>query len=236
MQKPLLKNLKKEYSVELSDLGYVKNYIFDMDGTLINSSEEVLYCLQKACDNLGIKINQEKLNSDLIGPPLEDIFRSFIVDSTDESLINQLTAEFKQIYDYDENDPSFLYENVYDWLISLKKSGKRLFLATNKFSIPTLRLCKKLYLKMFEEIYTIDKCDGKYISKQEMIGEIIEKYNLEKSETIMIGDAPSDIKAAHENGINAVGVLWGYGNEKKQLKELSDFVMDINDLKVLEKI
>lgn len=87
---------------------------------------------------------------------------------------------------------------------------------------------------MLEDIYTIDKCEGKYISKQEMIEAIIEKYSLEKSETIMIGDAPSDIKAAHKNGIKAVGVLWGYGRDKNVLKEISDFILDISDLKVLE--
>ena len=136
-QKALSKNLKKESSVELSELEYAKNYIFDMDGTLINSSEEVLYCLKKSCENLGVAIHEEKWTTDLIGPPLEEIFSLFIIDSTNETLINQLTAEFKTIYDYDENDPSFLYENVYDWLILYRLQSFKVFYRFVYFCIGT---------------------------------------------------------------------------------------------------
>lgn len=217
----------------------LENYnsiIFDMDGTLINSSDEVLSCLRRACEHLGVEMIEENFTTDIIGPPLEDIFRLFIVDKENDALVDKLTAEFKTIYDYDENDTSVMYENIYDWLISLKEAGKTLYLATNKFGIPTQRLLKKFKLDMFEDVYTIDKQEGKYISKQEMIEDIIKKYSLNKSETIMIGDATSDVKAAHSAGIQAVGVLWGYGSDKSKLKEISDFILELSELEALTRI
>jgi len=220
----------------LKKFEHVQNYIFDMDGTLINSSEEVLSCLKKACYSFDAQINEVNFNPNVIGPPLKDIVKAIIVENENEELVNNIHNEFRRIYDNDDNDTSSMYENVYEWLIALKDSGKRLFMATNKPTFPTNRLIEKLNLNMFEDLYTIDKHEGKLISKQEMIEEILSKYDLNKSETIMVGDAPSDTKSAHSAGIKAIGVLWGYGNHQKVLKEISDFVIEINDLKVLQKI
>lgn len=226
-------NVKEMDKFVFSDLKNIQNYIFDMDGTLINSSREVMLCLKLAFQNAGVEIDESRLTSNIIGPPLKNIVEFVAENIKDEAVIEQVVCGFRTIYDHDENDTSYLYENIYDWLISLNQRGKRLFLATNKPTIPTLRLIKKLKLDMFEEIYTIDKYEGRDISKKEMISEIIEKNGLNKSETIMVGDALSDIKSAHSNEIAGIGVLWGYGDDKEPLKALSDLVINLNDLKGL---
>lgn len=203
-----------------------QNYIFDMDGTLVDSSLEVLQCLKAACDINGAEINQDNFSSNVIGPPLKEIIQAITVESQNEELTSKIMSDFRRIYDNDENDKSSMYENTYEWLISLKKAGKRIFLATNKPTKPTFRLIRMLKLDFFEDIYTIDKYPEKHITKTEMITEILEKYNLENGSTVMIGDAPSDIKAAHNAGIKGVGVLWGYGDNKQPLVEISDFVIN----------
>jgi len=68
-----------------------------------------------------------------------------------------------------------------------------------------------------------------------MIEEIVSKYNLKKGETIMVGDAPSDITAANKAQVAGLGVLWGYGNHREKLMEISDYVLEIGDLKVLQE-
>lgn len=220
----------------LNKLINMQNYIFDMDGTLVNSSETVLLCLKKACQNAGQDVIENNLTPNIIGPPLKEIIKLIISDKTNEAVLGKISAEFRKIYDNYESDSSPMYENTYEWLITLKNSGKRLFLATNKPKIPTMRLIKKLKLDMFEDIYTIDKYTNRSISKIEMIENIINNNNLEKNKTIMVGDAKSDIDAAHCAGIKAIGVLWGYCRDKQSLKESSDFIMDINELKVLETV
>lgn len=209
----------------------IQNYIFDFDGTLINSSVEVLSCLKRACSAFDATINELKFTPDVIGPPLAGIIEAILVDNKNEKLIKNISDEFFRIYDTSETDASPMYANTYEWLISLKNSDKKIFMATNKPTVSTERLIKKYKLDMFEDIYTIDKYGERNITKKEMIEEIVEKYNLEKSETIMIGDAPSDIKAGKSAGVKTVGVLWGYGNHREFLVEASDFVLELDDLK-----
>ncbi len=203
----------------------MRNYIFDLDGTLINSSGEVLACFKKAFERAGYPVDLNRLNSDVIGPPLKEIIKLIAPELKNEDIITSVMEHFRAIYDYDENDISFLYDGIYDFLLRLKNEGKNLFIATFKPHIPTMRIVKKFKLDMFQDIYTIDKT-GYRQTKEEMITDILSSYNLKKSETVMIGDAASDVIAAKRAGVTAVGVLWGYGSDKTDLKLNSDFIVE----------
>src|SRR5574344_1634677 len=166
------------------------NFIFDLDGTIINSSKEVLK---------------------LIAPDLNE-----------KTKIDEIEKIFHSIYDFDEKDITELYDGIYDLLTKLKKDGKKLFMATLKPKIPTERLLKQFNLNMFDDVFTIDKFE-KDMTKTEMMTKILTKYNLNPQKTVMIGDAPNDMTSAKAVGIKAIGVLWGYGENKNPLKGASDF-------------
>ncbi|MCD8024271.1 MAG: HAD hydrolase-like protein [Candidatus Gastranaerophilales bacterium] len=210
------------------------NYIFDLDGTLVNSSKEVLSCFKKAFIAAGYPVDESRFTSDVIGPPLRQIIALLAPELKDENIISSIIKNFRAIYDYDENDISVLYDGIYDFILDLKKGGKKLFIATFKPKIPTMRLIEKFFPDIFDDIYTIDKF-GKQITKEDMIKDIISKYTLDKSKTVMIGDAASDVIAGKNAGVTAVGVLWGYGLDKTQLIQNADFsVSEVEKLKCLK--
>lgn len=202
-----------------------KNYIFDLDGTIVNSSDEVLQCFDKAFCQANILFDKSRLTHNIIGPPLKEIIKNIKPNITDEEL-GIVMENFRQIYDYDENDISCLYEGILEFLKMLKKENKKIFLATFKPTIPTIRILNKFGITdLFDDIYTIDKF-GKHITKEEMIKDIINKYNLHKHETLMIGDASSDVIAARTAGVTSIGALWGYGNDKTGLIENADHTIN----------
>ena len=209
-----------------------KNYIFDLDGTMVNSSEEVLSCLKKSFEVAKYTIDANRLTSDVIGPPLKQIIQMITPELVDESKINEIMQNFRRIYDYDDKDISFMYDGVYNLISDLKSQGCKIFMATFKPSIPTMRLVYKFNLDtLFDDIYTIDKF-GKKISKEEMISSIILKYNLEKKQTVMIGDASIDMVAAKGAGVDGIGVLWGYGSNKNALIENANYIVkDVKELR-----
>ena len=212
-------------------LNRYQNFIFDLDGTLVNSSEEILLCLKKAFEKSNYFIDEQKFTSNVIGPPIKQIINMLAPELTDENLILDIVKKFRQIYDYDENDISIMYDGLYELLSDLKNKGKKLFIATFKPQIPTVRIVDKFKIKhFFDDIYTIDKF-GKNITKDEMINDIIEKYGLERSQTIMIGDAKSDAIAARQAGVKSIGVFWGYGKDKTELIKNADYI--IKDVKEL---
>ncbi len=207
----------------------LNNFIFDLDGTIINSSKEVMICFEKAFAKANYPIDKSRLTHNIIGPPLPEIVK-LIAPEIDKINLDKVVNNFHQIYDYDENDISEIYAGMYEFLCSLKQSGKRIFMATYKPDFPTQRIIKQFKLNMFDEVYTIDKF-GENITKAQMINMIIDKYDLKKEETVMIGDAASDVISAREAGVRGIGVLWGYGEDKTNLINNSDTVVKtINEL------
>lgn len=201
----------------------INNYILDLDGTIINSSNEVLLCFEKAFAQSNYKIDKSRLTPNVIGPPLKEIIK-LIAPEINENDIEIVMENFRLIYDYDEHDISEYYSGVLEFLNKAKSSGKKLFIATYKPEKPTRRIEKQFKMDMFEEIYTIDKF-GEHITKTQMINDILNKFNLKKEETVMIGDASSDVIAAKQAGIKGIGVLWGYGDDKTNLIKNSDYVV-----------
>lgn len=206
------------------------NYIFDMDGTVINSSGEILKCLKQAFQDANCAIDEALLVSDIIGPPIPQIIK-LVKNDIDDNTLEKVILNFRKIYDFDLNDISYLYDGIYKYLTTLKELNKRLFIATFKPNIPTQRLINEFKLNMFDEIYTIDS-PAKFTTKTEMLENILSRYRLDKTKTVMIGDAPSDMTAAKNNGIYAVGALWGYGTDKTKLINNADIcINNIEELK-----
>ena len=211
-----------------------ENYIFDFDGTIINSQEDVFLCFKKAFKEANYEIDYSRLNPDVIGPPLKEIIQLIAPELKDEEKIEEICNIFRNIYDNDPNDNTYIYDGVFDFLKTLKYLKKRIYMATFKPMAPTLMLVKKLGIEdLFNEIYTIDKF-GEHITKEDMIRDIISKYNLNTNKTVMVGDAKTDMTSAKNIGIKAVGVLWGYGSDKSHLIESADFT--INNIKELDTI
>lgn len=199
--------------------------IFDLDGTLLNSSKDVMLCLEEAFDFVGLDIDKSKLNSNIIGPPLNKMTQAVLPEIT-ESQINLVVNKYNEIYDSGKYNSSKLYDGIYDLLLSLKEEGKELFIATNKPIVSTLKLVEKFKLDMFKEIYAFDMEKDKIISKSKMVSDIILKNGLDINKTVMIGDALGDMTAAKENKITAVGALWGYGDNKEPLIKKADIVFE----------
>lgn len=203
------------------------NYIFDLDGTLVDTSHEVLQCLKKALKQNFVEYDESKLNTDIMGPSLKEIIKLVVPELNDEKIINNVVARYRFLYDYNNKDSSKLYAGMFDWLERLIKENKKIFIATNKPKIPTMRLVNSLNINFFNDILTPDKySQDKRLNKQEMIEDIITKHKLCKEKTVMVGDVISDIDSAHSAGIKAIGALWGYAKDINLLKETADFVLD----------
>ncbi len=203
----------------------IENFIFDLDGTILNSSQEVLKCLELAYKETKTPYDKDKISSDVIGPPLKGIFKLISPEIKDGKTFDLLIEAYSSHYDHSKDDLSKMYDGMFEFLKKLNAKNKKLFIATNKPKTPTKRLLEQFNLDFFKDVYTIDKYDGREMSKQEMIAEIIDKYSLDKAKTAMIGDALHDSVSAKNNDIIAIGVLWGYGKEKDSLIEASNVVV-----------
>lgn len=211
------------------------NLVFDLDGTLIDSADEILACLQKAFARANCAIDENRLVPALIGLPVKAIVDAILPAQTHNR--EQITAEvaynFRDIYDNDTNDISSFFVGADVLLKKLLVQGHRLFIATIKPAAATTRLLTKFHWDFFSDIYTIDK-DARQLSKTDMLCDIIGKYNLKKSHTMMVGDSSGDMDAARNADVTGVAVSWGYCKDLAVLSQNADFIA--GSIAELEKI
>ena len=207
----------------------INTFIFDLDGTIIDSSKEVIKCLKKAFETVDCKVSEDKFQKILIGPPLKEIIKSIIPEIKDADFHNKIIDEFRNLYDNTEDDISTIYNNIYDVLKECKSKNKRMYIATFKPLKPTLRILKQYKIDFFDDVLCIDKFE-KNITKTEMIAKILQNDANKSNSTIMIGDSISDIMAAKDNNIKSGAALWGYGNSDLISKEADYVFSECSDI------
>ena len=192
------------------------NVIFDLDGTLVDSSGDILRSLGAACLRCGLAdLTAGIVGRSTIGPPLPEMVRS-LSPGISEAQLCKVVAEFRDHYDQSDLGETTTYAGIDQLLSELAADGVRMFVATNKPSRPTQRILQRLRLDfLLSDVITPDGLSTEDKGKREMLGTLIRRWNLATPTTFLVGDSPSDIVAAHAWGLASVGVLYGYGGAEQ---------------------
>ena len=188
------------------------NVIFDLDGTIINSADSIFQSLSISLELCNIKPLVD-LNTKLIGPSLSELI-TYVSGLTIENPVhNEITKQFHRHYDNIGYLSSKEYPGMLELMASLNSKGIRIWIATNKRKIPTIRILKLLdILPIIENVYTLDSFIPIIKSKTELLQTLVAKEFLIASDCVYVGDRESDKKAASQNKIKFIMVPWGYEN------------------------
>lgn len=190
--------------------------LFDLDGTIIDSSAGIIDSLKYTLDKSGIKnIDKSELNF-FIGPPLELTLKEKFDMSLDEAeeFINTFRVHYTEYNIYSFS----VYPAMQNLLEELKKLNCKIAIATYKKEHLAKRIIKHANLEKYFEIIAGCPID-KTIGKNMIVSNCIQYMNADKKRTILIGDSKHDGLAALSNNIKFVSVLYGFGfkNEKDSL-------------------
>ena len=191
-----------------------KCFLFDLDGTLLDTAPEFLTCL-----NALLKKNKKKLVtydfvrnrvSDGVGRLIQD---SFIIDenhSEFEELRNDLLEEYDKNYLLSKTFPGVdellkeLTKNKIDWMI-----------VTNKPKKFSQEICEKFeWQHHAKAIVSPEDVNGKRKPDPESLNAALAKTTIKKEQSIYIGDNWRDIEAANNSGIDSALALYGYIDEE----------------------
>lgn len=208
------------------------NLIWDLDGTVINSENEVFDSLLKAISENGLDINKAIVPL-RIGPTIDILLKtSFSPDYLTEEKLNGVISSFRRIYDNSPFDKTPAFEGMENIFKDTRRYNH--FILTNKPDFPSKRILEKLGFNMFvKRLVTPYSFGGDVkLPKSELFSRLISEENLEKEKSFGIGDMEVDCKAAHNAGIKAIGVLWGTGT-KEELSKCEYIVKTVVELENL---
>lgn len=195
-----------------------QNILLDLDGTLTDPFPGIGACIAFALEELNIAVpGQEDLRR-WIGPPLlksfDDHFNSLSVTADAERALSLYRERFsdKGLF---ENE---VYAGIPQVLSDLKEAGNRMFLATAKPHIYARRIVEHFGLDGFLQQSYGAELDGTRTDKVDLIQYIIDEESLDPLNCAMIGDRKHDMIGARHHGMQAIGVLWGYGSGEELLE------------------
>lgn len=186
--------------------------LFDLDGTLTDPAEGITKAVEAALNHYGITVADRAALHKFIGPPLDESFPEFY--GFDAARTAEATEVFRAYFDrqgWRENIP---YPGVEDMLRDLRAAGKRLLVATSKPEVFALRIMEHFGLaRYFDHICGAPMDNQEGAKKAAVIRDALRRAGVEDLSTaVMVGDRRHDIDGARQAGLEAVGVLWGYGD------------------------
>lgn len=200
--------------------------LFDLDGTLTDPRVGITRSVAHALKYFGIEVTDTDTLTPFIGPPLVVSFRD--IYGFDEAQCLKAVEVYREYFSVTGKFENEVYPYTEPLLKLLKSKGLRLFVATSKPELFARQILEHFGLAhYFEDIVGI-AMDEEKVEKDVVIGRVIDRYSLDRSKTLMVGDRMFDIDGAHKNGLPCMAVGFGYGSREEFERSNADIIIDTN--------
>ncbi len=202
-----------------------KLLIFDLDGTLVNSLEDLADAVNIGLQKMGYSIHDvEKYRYFVGNGALKLCERALPENARSKENIDTLKNHFAEYYAIHFCDKTALYDGIAQLLCKLKQMGIMLAVASNKPHCDCLRIASKLFDDGLIDI--VSGGDNGFDKKPapDIVLDIMQRCEVSACETLFIGDSDVDIKTAKNAQIESVGCLWGFRTQQELAEAGADFI------------
>lgn len=191
-----------------------KYLLFDLDGTVIDNSEGVYKSFEYALNHYGIMVNNLEELSPVIGPPLKTSFMELYGFSAEKA--TEAVAKYRERYSVTGILECRVYEGIKELFEALYNRGYKLVLATSKPEVYARRILSHFELDKYFYFIAGAEIGGKMSEKEDVLEHILKSIDqIDVSDCLMIGDRKYDLIGAAQFGMDAMGVLYGFGDAKE---------------------
>ena len=183
-----------------------KTYVFDLDGTLLNTINDLAASVNFALKEYGMSQHTVDEVRNFVGNGVKKLMERAVPDGLDNPLFEDAYATFKKHYLEHGLDTTKPYPGIVDLLRELKKRGKNIAVVSNKFYDATGELVRHF----FGEYVKVAIGERENIRKKPAPDTVLEAFRLlgvDKEEAVYIGDSDVDVNTAKNVGIPCISVL-----------------------------
>ena len=213
-----------------------KLFIFDLDGTLVDTAPDFRNSLNYMLSEMGQPLVSLEEIRKYVGYGARELIKRTAVAkkmSTNSSKINEMLRVFLLHYTHNIDDDSVLFDNVLNVLKFLKEKDIKLAVCTNKMEKLSLMLLEKLEVLTYFD-YLVGGDTFKKSKPDPMpLFKICERLNLKTDDAIMIGDSATDLNAGHRANMPVVLVKYGYTDNKDIYNDADLVINNFSQLKDL---
>lgn len=186
----------------------IKNVIFDLDGTLLDTTEGVMESVKYTANKLGYSLLSSEIMLKFIGPPIQQSFMTYY--GMDQAGAQMAADIFRTYYKNEALLKAVPYQGIYKLCDILKDNNLRMAVATYKREDYATTLLKHYnFDAYFNPMHGAD--NHNILKKEDIVKMCMEEMEGVKDDTVLIGDTSGDALAAEKVGIHFVAVTYGFG-------------------------
>ena len=206
-----------------------KAVIFDLDGTLIDSLEDLANSVNQTLNEFGFDTHEINAYKYFIGDGVKVLLQKATNNNLDEQTIEKLHKRFKVIYKKEIDSKTKVYNGIYELFDKLEKVNYQKAILSNKPHNFTLD-----YIEKFFKNYSFINVSGQKdtIAKKpdaQAALLIADEFKKDVKDIYFVGDTKIDMQTAKNAGMISIGVLWGFRDEKELRENGADFIVSNTD-------
>ena len=191
--------------------------IFDLDGTILNTLEDLTDSLNVALEKSGYPKRSIEEVRRFVGNGIWKLMERGVPSGTEKKAVEQVHRDFTEYYKNHCADKTRPYHGIMELLWTIRKAGCKTAVVSNKADYGVQELCRQYFDGLFD--VAVGEREG--ILKKpapDSVNEVLKCLQAKKEETVYIGDSEADIETAANAGIDHIIVEWGF-REPEFLKE-----------------
>jgi len=196
----------------------IESVIFDMDGTIIDSSAVISGAINHVRYKLGLPpLSKDKILTAVNDMHIHSPSYFYEVDEFDTHHIEWFQDYYSKHYAYETR----VYEGIRELLEELKKCT-RLALATNAYRVSTMQIIRHLDLEDYFDLIVCADDVPHSKPNPDMILKILNEFNVSPKNALVVGDSLKDKEAASRAGVKTILVDWGFSNLDAAIKDVKE--------------
>lgn len=208
--------------------------VFDMDGTILNTLEDLADSLNHVLEKSGYPRRSIQEVKSFVGNGIRRLIERGVPKGTDEASVDKVYQEFIEYYQVHCADKTRPYDGVMELLKTLREAGCLTAVVSNKADSAVQELCRQYFDGLFD-IAVGDRAGFLRKPAPDSVNEVLGQLKMKREKAVYIGDSDVDIDTAGNAGMDSIIVTWGF-REKEFLKEHGADVMVSHPREIAEII
>lgn len=192
-----------------------KAVIFDLDGTLLNTLDDLADSTNYALSRFGYPTRTIDEVRQFVGNGVAKLIERAIPEGKNNPNFEKCLAIFKENYAQNMYNKTAPYNGILEMLSNLKSKGIKIAVVSNKFDLAVKELCKK-YFEGFID-FAAGENEAQGIKKKpapDTVISVLNEFNFSSEDAVYVGDSDVDIMTAKNSKMPCISVTWGFRDEK----------------------
>lgn len=212
----------------------IKGIIFDLDGTILDTINDLTDSINHALNEVGVKGYDSDTITTFVGNGVASLVGLALSNRQSVHDVSEVVEKFKEHYTTNYNNKTVKYPNIKEVIEYAKKSGFLLGVCSNKPNAFVQVLIDEHFAK---DTFDFTLGEVSYINRKpspDMALEVADNLGLSPRECLFVGDSTVDVKTAKAAKMPVCAVTYGFNSEEMLQKENPEYI--VNDVAGLEKI